>query len=253
MNKHLSNHCKIGTLFKITPVVITLVFLLTDVAGAVRIKDITAIKGVRQNQLIGYGLIVGLDGTGDGKKSRFTVQSMVNMLQTMGVTVDPKDIKVKNVAAVMITANLPPFAKEGSRIDVLVISIGGAKNLQGGTLLFTPLKAADGNIYAVAQGPISTGGFSAQGASGSGVQKNFPTVGRVVGGALVEKEISTEFNQKNTLYLALNSPDFTTASRVVLAINTKLFDQAAKAPDAGTIEIKIPEQYRQSCPIRNPD
>jgi flagellar P-ring protein precursor FlgI len=243
MKKHLSSHCKIGTLFKITPVVITLVFLLTGAAGAVRIKDITEIKGVRQNQLIGYGLVVGLDGTGDVKKSRFTVQSMVNMLQTMGVTVDPKDIKVKNVAAVMITANLPPFAKEGSRIDVLVSSIGGAKNLQGGTLLFTPLKAADGSIYAVAQGPISTGGFQAQGASGSGVQKNFPTVGRVVGGALVEKEISTEFNQKNTLYLALNSPDFTTASRVVLAINTKLFDQAAKAPDAGTIEIKVPEQY----------
>ena len=243
MSYYFSSHCGVGNILKSALVVITLAFLPPCVAGAARIKDIADLKGVRQNQLIGYGLVVGLDGTGDGKKSKFTVQSLVSMLETMGVTVDPKDIKVKNVAAVMLTANLPPFARAGSRIDVLVSSIGGAKNLQGGTLLFTPLKAADGQIYAVAQGPVSTGGFAAQGASGSGVQKNFPTVGRVVGGALVEKEISADFNNKNTLHLALHSPDFTTASRVALAINNALFDRIAKAPDAGTIEVKVPEQY----------
>ncbi len=127
-------------------------------AHAVRIKDITDIKGVRKNQLVGYGLVVGLNGTGDGNKSQFTTQSMASMLEKMGITVNAEDIKVDNVAAVMITANLPPFARVGSKIDVLVSSIGDADNLQGGTLLFTPLKAADGKVYAVAQGPVSTGG-----------------------------------------------------------------------------------------------
>ena len=218
------------------------VFLAAN-ANAVRIKDITEIKGVRHNQLIGYGLLVGLDGTGDGKNSKFTIQSMGGMLEKMGVTVNNSDIKGKNVAAVMLTAELPPFARVGSRVDVIVSSIGGAKSLQGGTLLLTPLKAADGNIYAVAQGPVSTGGFSAQGASGSGVQKNFPTVGRLVGGALIEREIPTEFDQKKTLSLALHHPDFTTVTRIAMAINEALLEKVAYTPDAGTVKIKVPEKY----------
>ena len=209
---------------------------------AARIKDLADIKGVRQNQLVGYGLVVGLDGSGDGDDSPFTNQSLAALLDKMGVTVDPDDIEGDNVAAVMVTAELPAFARVGSKIDTLVSSIGGAENLQGGTLLLTPLKAANGQIYAVAQGPVSTGGFQARGSS-AGVQKNFPTVGRVVGGAIIERELPFEFNSKNSLYLALRTPDFTTASRVALAINSALLHQAAQTPDAGTIEIKVPEPY----------
>ena len=216
---------------------------LVEPAQGVRIKDIADIKGVRQNQLVGYGLVVGLNGTGDSNNAIFTLQSMASMLEKMGVTVKPGDIKVDNVAAVMITAELPPFARAGSRIDVLVSSIGDADNLQGGNLLFTPLKAADGQVYAVAQGPVSTGGFEVGSASGSGVQKNFPTVGRVVNGALIEKEIPTNFNQKKVLTLALQSPDFTTATRVAQAINFAFYEQIARTLDAGTIEVKVPEKY----------
>ncbi|MCP4744593.1 MAG: flagellar basal body P-ring protein FlgI [Desulfobacteraceae bacterium] len=209
---------------------------------AVRIKDIANIKGVRSNQLVGYGLVVGLDGTGDGKKSLFTVQSMVSMLDKMGISVKSSDVSVSNVAAVMVTAKLPPFARSGSQIDALVSSIGDASNLQGGTLLLTPLKAANGNVYAVAQGPVSTGGFSAGGAGGS-VQKNFPTVGRVISGALVEREVDMDFNRRNCLVLSLHYPDFTTAARVRDAINGLFYGRIAKAPDAGTVELNIPASY----------
>jgi flagellar P-ring protein precursor FlgI len=222
---------------------VTAVFCFTTQAFGVRIKDITEIKGVRQNQLVGYGLIVGLNGTGDSDSAIFTIQSLVSMLERMGVTVQAEDIEVDNVAAVMVTADLPAFARTGSRIDVLVSSMGDAENLQGGTLLFTPLKAADQQVYAVAQGPISTGGFAAGGASGSGVQKNFPTVGRVVNGALIEKEIPNKFNQKQSLTLTLHRPDFTTSSRVARAINIAFYDQIARTHDAGTIEVKVPEKY----------
>jgi flagellar P-ring protein precursor FlgI len=216
--------------------------LLNTPIHAARIKDVADIQGVRDNQLVGYGLVVGLDGTGDGKKAIFTIQSMASMLEKMGVTIQPENIKVDNVAAVMLTADLPAFARVGSRIDVLVSSIGDAENLQGGTLLFTPLRAADGNVYAVAQGPISTGGFSAAG-SGGKIQKNFPTVGRVVGGALIEREIPSNFSMKETLTLTLHSPDFTTASRVAEAINTAMNYQTAQTPDPGTIRVKVPEKY----------
>ncbi len=221
-----------------------LALMVFNVAHAARIKDIANIRGVRQNQLFGYGLVVGLDGSGDGTKSTFTVQSLASMLEKMGITIDPDDLKVKNVAAVMITANLPPFARTGSRIDVLVNSIGDAKNLQGGTLLLTPLKAADGKVYAVAQGPVSTGGFSYGKGSGTGVQKNFPTVGRIVGGALIEREIVHDFNAREVLTLALHAPDFTTATRVARAINSAFGDAMASAPDAGTIKVKVPDLYR---------
>ena len=243
MNRIFKHRIGFGLLLKITMLLFSAALMIATEAHTARIKDIADVKGVRPNQLIGYGLVVGLDGTGDSKRSKFTVQSMASMLEKMGITVDPEDIRVKNVAAVMVTANLPPFAKVGSRIDLLVSSIGGAKNLQGGTLLFTPLKAANGQIYAVAQGPVSTGGFAVQGGSGSQVQKNFPTVGRVIGGALIEKEMPSDFAKKDTLSLSLHAPDFTTASRVALAINTALFDHLAHSPDAGTIEVRLPEQY----------
>lgn len=223
---------------------ILLVAVGSDAAHAARIKDIANIRGVRQNQLFGYGLVVGLDGSGDGNKSLFTVQSLASMLEKMGVTIDPDDVKVKNVAAVMITADLPPFARTGSRIDVLVNSIGDAKNLQGGTLLLTPLKGADGKVYAVAQGPVSTGGFSYGKGTGTGVQKNFPTVANIVGGALIEREIANNFNERELLTLALHAPDFTTATRMAQAINAAFGDALASAPDAGTIEVKVPDLYR---------
>jgi flagellar P-ring protein precursor FlgI len=217
-------------------------FFLTEQANGVRIKDIAEIKGVRDNQLVGYGLVVGLDGTGDGNRAKFTTQSLAIMLDKMGVSVNEKEIKVENVAAVMVTAQLPPFAKAGARIDALVSSIGDADNLQGGTLLLTSLKAANGDVYAIAQGPVNTGGFSAGGAGGS-VQKNFPTVGRIVGGALVEREIKNRFNEKRSLTLSLHRPDFTTVSRVAEKINAVFYDRVATTPDAGTIEIQVPENY----------
>jgi flagellar P-ring protein precursor FlgI len=223
--------------------IFALVNLLNHSAHAVRIKDIADIQGVRQNQLVGYGLVVGLDGTGDSDNATFTIQSLSSLLEKMGVTVRPDDLEVENVAAVMVTSELPPFARVGSRIDVLVSSIGDAENLQGGTLLFTPLRAADGQVYAVAQGPVSTGGFAAGGESGDRVQKNFPTVGRVVGGALVEKEIHSNFNKKESLTLALHRPDFTTASRVAQAINRAFYNQLAQTQDAGTIWVRVPKNY----------
>jgi flagellar P-ring protein precursor FlgI len=211
-------------------------------ANAARLKDIAEINGVRKNQLIGYGLVVGLDGSGDGKKSVFTAQSMASMLEKMGVTVDQEDIQVKNVAAVMVTATLPPFAKRGNRVDVLVSSIGDAKNLQGGTLMLTPLKGVDAKIYAVAQGPVNTGGFGAGGAASS-VVKNFPTVGRVLSGAIIEREVPNDFKGRDRMQFSLHNPDFTTVVRVVDIINAQFNEPVARAEDAGTIEICIPERY----------
>lgn len=228
---------------KVIPAIVLLLLVLQPSwLGAVRIKDLADINGVRDNQLVGYGLVVGLDGTGDGKKSLFTVQSMVSMLEKMGITVSANDIAVSNVAAVMVTAELPPFAKAGQRIDVLVNSIGDAKNLQGGTLLMTPLKAANDQVYAVAQGPVNTGGFAAEGQGGS-VQKNFPTVGRVIDGALVEREVQINLNTRRSLTLSLRQPDFTTVTRMSEAINSLFYDRIAAAQDAGTVEVKVPMAY----------
>jgi len=243
MNKRLQIPGSFKMIVCIFLVVATGIFLIPD-AHAVRIKDITDIKGVRENHLVGYGLVVGLEGTGDSDDSLFTIQSLASLLEKMGVTVQPADIEdVENVAAVMVTTNFPAFASLGSRIDVLVSSIGDAENLQGGTLLFTPLKGADGKVYAVAQGPVSTGGFAVSGNSGDQVQKNFPTVGRVVGGALVEKEIHSDFNEKDSLTLALHKPDFTTASRVAQAINRAFYSQLAQTDNAGSIRVSVPENY----------
>ncbi len=211
-------------------------------AEAARIKDIVDIQGVRQNQLVGYGLVVGLNGTGDGNKTKFTVQSLASMLEKMGLTIDPEAIKVENVAAVMVTAEMPPFARTGSQIDVSVSSIGDAEDLQGGTLLFTPLKAANGQVYAVAQGPVSTGGFSAKGA-GANVQKNFPTVGRVADGATIEKEIQSNFNQKDNISLILHNPDFTTATRIADSINSSMTESLARVSDSGMVQVRVPGKY----------
>ncbi len=233
-------------LYAIIILTITLVGgdLTPRAAQAARIKDIANIRGVRQNQMVGYGLVVGLDGSGDSTQSEFTQQSLSSLLERMGVTVDPEDLKVKNVAAVMVTADLPPFARSGSRIDVLVSSIGDAKNLQGGTLLLTPMKGLDGKIYAMAQGPVSTGGFSYGKGTGTGVQKNFPTAGRVVGGATIEREIRTRLSSWESLTLALHKPDFTTATRMAMAINGTFADSLAQASDAGTVEVRVPELYK---------
>ena len=224
-------------------VVVLIIFGICAQSHAVRIKDIANIKGVRHNQLVGYGLIVGLNGTGDDDDLKYTIQSMAAMLQKMGVTVKAEDIESENVAAVMVTAELPPFARVGTEIDVLVSSIGDAENLQGGTLLFTPLKAANNQVYAIAQGAVSTGGFQAGGAAGGGVQKNFPTVGRIPDGAMIEKEIANNFNQKKILTFVLHQPDFTTASRMAKAINAAVNARIARTQDAGTIEVKVPQKY----------
>ena len=221
----------------------TVLLAVTAELHAARIKDIAGFRGVRSNQLVGYGLVVGLAGSGDSDDAIFTLQSVSSMLEKMGVTVKPEDIKVKNVAAVMVTADLPPFARVGSRLDALVNSIGDSKALQGGTLLMTPLKGADGQVYAVGQGAVSTGGFTVGANTGDKVQKNFTTVGRVVQGALVEKEIPFNLNQKDTLTLALHQPDFTTATRMAEAINAGLVQNAAFPQDSGTVQIAVPPKY----------
>jgi flagellar P-ring protein precursor FlgI len=214
----------------------------------VRIKDITRIKGVRDNQLIGYGLVVGLNGTGDSKSSQFTVQSVANMLSSFGIIVNPGDLGTDNVAAVMVTATLPPFVHEGSEIDVTLSSIGDADNLQGGTLLMTPLHGPGGNeVYAVAQGPVSIGGFN-EGGGGNQVKQNHTTVGRVPNGALIEKEVPMSFTNNKHITLVLANPNFATAQRISDVINgtfgyTPQGGYYAQAIDAGQVEVKVPNYY----------
>jgi len=209
-------------------------------SGAARIKDVVNIEGARSNQLIGYGLVVGLKRSGDDDKTEFTFQSLANMMTRMGIVVDKKKIDLDNVAGVMVTATLPAFAKVGTQIDVVVSSMGNAKDLQGGTLLLTPLAAPDNNVYAVAQGPISIGGFSAGGAAGGGVQKNHPTVGYIPGGAIVEKDLSLHLADREKISLNLNNPDFTTSQRLATAVNLSFGEMLAQSVDAGTVEIAIP-------------
>ncbi len=218
--------------------------LFTSAAIGARIKDIASIKGIRTNQLFGYGLVIGLNGSGDKAGSSFTIQALANMLEQMGIHVSAKDIKVSNVAAVIISAKLPPFARAGKKIDVIVSSIGDAKSLQGGTLLLTPLKGVDGRIYALAQGPLSIGGFAAGGAAGGGVTKNHPTVGRISGGATVEREISLSLKDKGELIIILNNPDFITVTRVAKVINSQFEQGLAEPIDSGTLRIKVPDYFQ---------
>ena len=225
----------------LTAIILTIVGTAAA-AQSVRVKDIATVEGVRDNQLIGYGLVVGLEGSGDSQQTQFTTQTLANMLQSYGITVPATKMKVKNVASVMVTASLPPFARAGATIDVAVSSLGDARSLQGGTLLQTPLRAANGEVYAVAQGQISIGGFSS-GGGGSSVTKNHPTAGRIPGGALVEKETKTDLAPQDSVSLTLNTNDFTTAARVAKAVDGKLGGHYSNAIDGNSIVVSVPKEY----------
>ncbi|MEQ8442036.1 MAG: flagellar basal body P-ring protein FlgI [Alphaproteobacteria bacterium] len=208
-----------------------------------RIKDIVDIEGVRDNMLVGYGLVVGLNGTGDSLDSAvFTRESLVGMLQRMGINADDDDLDTDNVAAVMVTATLPPFSRQGSRIDVSVSAMGDADNLLGGTLLVTPMLGADGEIYAVAQGTIAVGGFSAEGAAET-VVRGVPTSGRIANGAIIEREIPFELAQLQSVKLSLRNPDFTTARRIARAIDAFVGEPTAQVMDLATVQLVIPPSY----------
>lgn len=230
--------------FQITFLATALLIAFSAEASAARLKDLASIKGIRHNQLIGYSLVVGLNGTGDKQGTDFTVQSLVNMMERMGIHVDKKDVTVKNVAAVMVTTKIPPFARIGNKIDVVVSSIGDAKSLLGGTLLLTPLRGVDRKVYALAQGPLCVGGFSAGGAASGGVTKNHPTVARISRGATIEREIPVSLQDKHELIITLNNPDFTTAIRVRNAINESLGQALATTSDPGTLKLNIPEDFQ---------
>jgi flagellar P-ring protein FlgI len=214
-----------------------------EAAAQSRIKDIVDIEGVRDNMLVGYGLVVGLNGTGDSLDSAvFTRESLVGMLQRMGVNASDSDLDTDNIAAVMVTATLPPFSRQGSRVDVTVSSMGDADSLLGGTLLVTPMLGADGEIYAVSQGTVAVGGFSAQGAAET-VVKGVPTSGRISNGAIIEREIPFELAQLNQVKLSLRNPDFTTARRIARAIDAFVGEPTAKATDLSTVQLNIPPSY----------
>ncbi|MEC7641485.1 MAG: flagellar basal body P-ring protein FlgI [Nitrospinota bacterium] len=235
-----------------TLIILALVFLLVDTAGAARVKDLVNIEGVRNNQLIGFGLVIGLRSTGDTATNVFfSIQAIVNMLTKLGITVPANrvdQLQFKNVATVMVTADLPAFARQGDRIDVLVSSLGNAKSLQGGTLLLSPLKGADGNTYVLAQGPLSIGGFAVQGAA-RGVQKNHLLVGRIANGGLVEKGVANtlkSFNAKKEVFLSLKTADFTTADRVSRVINSEMKEALASTMNSRVIRIKVPHFYKEN-------
>lgn len=227
---------------------IIIALLLPGLLSAqVRIKDIADVKGCANFQVIGYGLVVGLDRTGDGTKSVFTIQSIVNMLERFGLQVDAKQIKPKNVAAVMVTADISPYSKPGSKIDVTVSSISDATSLQGGILLMTPLLGVDGEIYIQAQGAVSIGGFSAGGGGGASVSENHPLVGRIPSGGVLYKISPIQMRNQGSVTYLLRNPDFTTASRLAEAVNTQFSQPLAMVVDAGTVDIIAPpELYGQN-------
>jgi len=218
-----------------------LMLLAVPAAAQVRIKDIADVEGVRDNQLVGYGLIVGLNGTGDRLRSAvFTRQSLIGVLERLGVNTRDQEqrLDTRNVAAVMVTANLPPFARPGSRIDVAVSTLGDATNITGGTLLVTPLLGADGEVYAVAQGAVATGAIAARGAAAS-VTRGVPTAGRIANGATVEREVGFQFAQSPTIRLALRNPDLTTARRIAAAVNRLAGAEIAQATDPRTVAVLV--------------
>lgn len=231
---------------RIWPLVL-LLLCVANTAQAERVKDLAGVAGVRSNQLIGYGLVVGLDGTGDQtSQTPFTVQSLKSMLAQLGITVPP-DVKpqLKNVAAVMVNAELPPFSKPGQSIDITVSSVGNAKSLRGGTLLMTPLKGADGQVYAIAQGNLVVGGFGAAGSDGSKITVNVPSAGRIPNGATVERAVANPFAMGDSLFLNLHTPDFTTATRLAQAINDMIGPGTAQPLDATSVRVNAPRDVAQ--------
>ncbi len=217
--------------------------LPTAEAATSRIKDLAAIEGVRENQLVGYGIVVGLAGTGDSlTNAPFTRQSLQAMLERMGVNTRGANMRTANVAAVMVTASLPPFAAQGTRIDVAISALGDAKSLQGGTLLVTPLMGADGEVYAIAQGALAVAGFSAKGEAAS-VTRGVPTSARIANGALVEREVEFKLGSMSAVRLALRNPDFTTARRIALAINDLIGVPSAEPIDPSTVRLTLPPKF----------
>lgn len=226
------------------PFIALALILITSSVWADRIKDLSAVQGVRNNQLVGYGLVVGLDGSGD--KAPFTNQTFRNMMEQFGLTIpEGEDPKLKNVAAVSIHATLPAFAKPGQEIDITVSSLGNASSLRGGSLLLAPLRGADGNIYAVAQGNLVVGGFGAEGEDGSSIKVNIQSAGRIPNGAIVERAVPNTFSQGDYLTFNLHRPDFTTAKRMSETINTLLGPEAAYAVDAASVRVTAPRDANQ--------
>lgn len=222
--------------------------IYTPSNAASRIKDIVNVEGVRDNLLVGYGLVVGLNGTGDNlNNAAFTQKGLTDFLERLGINTRGTNLKTKNIAAVTITASLPPFSRQGSRIDVSISTLGDAKSIQGGTLLATPLVGADGEVYAVAQGQIAIGGFQAANKNNTTtVSKGVSTNGTIAGGGIVEKEIDFNFNTLKSLKLALRNPDISTALRIAQSINSRLASSTANAIDPGTVELKIPEHFQNN-------
>ncbi len=225
-------------------VIFTLALALGAPAAAapVRVKELVEVQGVRENALYGYGLVVGLAGTGDTERVFFTSQSISGMLGRLGIRIDPREVRVRNVAAAMVTAKLPAFARQGSTIDVTVASVGNARSLAGGVLLVSPLTGPDGQVYALAQGAVQVGGFDV-GAAGSRLQKNAPTSGVISGGATIERAVTPNL-EAGPMLLSLKRPDFTTALRIAEAVNKSLNEEAARPLDSAAIEIKVPAAFK---------
>jgi len=223
--------------------VVLLAFCEVVASPEVRVKDLARVEGVRTNPLIGYGLVVGLQGTGDGTQAAFTIQSLANILRRSGIAVPASAVRVRNVAAVTVTTDLPPFVRPGQNLDVQVSSLGDAKSLQGGTLLMTPLLGPDGNTYAVAQGSVSLGGSFLGGGGGNAVTKGHPTAGRITGGAVVEREVPVTLAGISSFRLLLNEPDFVTSARIAAAINSEFGKKVARAEDPVGVVLTPPQEF----------
>jgi flagellar P-ring protein FlgI len=222
-------------------------FLVSTSAQASRIKDLAQVEGVRANQIIGYGLVVGLDGSGDRQNTEFTVQTLTNLLQAYQIKVDPAVVRVKNIAAVMVTAEVPPYVQPGTRLDAIVSSVGDAQSLSGGTLLLTPLKGADGRVYGIGQGPVSLGGGYTALGIGARISKNHQTTGRVTAGVLVERAIPSEIlNEAGEIRINVNKPDFTTAQRISEAINSSEFKTIAQPLSPGVVAVRLPLKFEDN-------
>ena len=242
--KGRNRHIKRGKISKIAAICVFFVSLTPIADAASRIKDIASFEGVRENMLVGYGLVVGLNGTGDSLgDGHFTKQSLMAMLERLGVKPTQSGLDSKNVAAVMVTASLQAFARQGSKIDVTVSALGDAKSLLGGTLLVTPLLGADGEVYAVSQGQVAVGGFTA-GGQGETVTKGVPTSARIANGAIVEREIKFDLSSLKKIHISLRNPDFTTARRMAQAVNAFLGTNVARPQDSGTLAVEIPDDYK---------